>query len=404
MPHAGRFFLFKKRDSIIHMSVMHDKKTVYDLLSRGVEEVIMHDHAEKRLLSGEKLRVKLGIDPTAPDLHLGHTVVLRKLKAFQDAGHHIVLIIGDATAKIGDPSGRSQTRKPLTAQEIKTNVKSYVAQAEKIINIKKTEVCWNSEWHEKKGLQTILALTQTATIQQVLKRDDFAKRLEEGSEISLLETLYPLMQGYDSVEVRADIELGGTDQKFNLLMGRRVQRHFGLPEQDIITLPLLEGTDGVKKMSKSYGNYIGISEVPQAIFGKIMTIPDSLIKKYYTLLTEYDCADSALPYEAKMALAEIVVRDFHSAKLAKDAKEEFIRVFSKKEKPEDAPKLNITKDFTLLDLLIEAGVESKSEARRLISQGAIKINDTQKKNERDIIKLKKGDILRIGKHRFFEIG
>lgn len=385
------------------MAVTHDKKTVSDLLSRGVEEVIVRDHLEKQLLSGEKLRIKLGIDPTAPDLHLGHTVVLRKLKAFQDAGHQIILIIGDATAKIGDPSGRSQTRKPLTEKEIQANVKSYVEQAGKIIDIKKTEVRWNGEWHEKKGLQTILALAQTATIQQVLKRDDFAKRLEEGSEISLLETLYPLMQGYDSVEVKADVELGGTDQKFNLLMGRKVQRHFGLPEQDVMMLPLLEGTDGVKKMSKSYGNYIGIAEVPQAIFGKIMTIPDSLIKKYYTLLTEYDCADNASPYEAKMALGEIIVRDFHSAKAAKEAREEFVRVFSKKEKPEDAPKLKIKKSETLLDTLLEAGVESKSEARRLIAQGAIKINDTQKKDEKEIITLKKGDILRIGKHRFFEI-
>jgi tyrosyl-tRNA synthetase len=385
------------------MSVSHDKKTVADLLSRGTEEVIQRDHLEKRLLSGEVLRVKLGIDPTAPDLHLGHTVVLRKFKAFQDAGHHIVLIIGDATAKIGDPSGRSETRKSLSADDIEKNVKTYIAQAGKIIDIKKTEIRWNSEWHEKKGLQTILALAQAATIQQVLKRDDFEKRLKADSEISLLETLYPLMQGYDSVEVKADIELGGTDQKFNLLMGRKVQRHFGISEQDIITLPLLEGTDGVKKMSKSYGNYIGITEVPQAMFGKIMTIPDSLIKKYYTLVTDYDLASYASPYEAKMALGEIIVKEFYSAKEAKEAREEFVRVFSKKERPEDAPKLKITKSLPLLELLIVSGVESKSEARRLISQGAVKINDEQKKDEREIIKAKKGDILRVGKHKFFEI-
>jgi len=385
------------------MSVRHDKKTVSDLLSRGVEEVIQCDHLEKRLLAGEVLRVKLGIDPTAPDLHLGHTVVLRKFKAFQDAGHHIVLIIGDTTAKIGDPSGRSETRKALSSSDIEKNVQTYIAQAGKIIDIDKTEIRWNSEWHEKKGLQTILALAQAATIQQVLKRDDFEKRLKADSEISLLETLYPLMQGYDSVEVKADLELGGTDQKFNLLMGRKVQRHFGVPEQDIMTLPLLEGTDGVKKMSKSYGNYIGITEVPQAMFGKVMTIPDSLIKKYYTLVTDYDLASDASPYEAKMALGEIIVKEFHSTKEAKEAREEFVRVFSKKERPEDAPKLKVKKSLSLIDLLIEAGVESRGEARRLIIQRAIKINDEQKKDEKEIITVKKGDILRVGKHRFFEL-
>lgn len=385
------------------MSVRHDKKTVSDLLSRGTEEVIQRDHLEKRLLSGEMLRVKLGIDPTAPDLHLGHTVVLRKFKAFQDAGHHIVLIIGDATAKIGDPSGRSETRKALSAHDIEQNVKTYIQQAGKIIDIKKTEIRWNSEWHEKKGLETILSLAQAATIQQVLKRDDFEKRLKADSEISLLETLYPLMQGYDSVEVKADIELGGTDQKFNLLMGRKAQRHFGVPEQDIMTLPLLEGTDGIKKMSKSYGNYIGITEVPQAMFGKIMTIPDSLIKKYYTLVTDFDLADDTSPYEAKMTLGEIIVKEFYSVKEAKEAREEFVRVFSKKERPEDAPKLKVKKGATLLDVLMDAGVESKSEARRLITQGAIKVNDEQKKDEKEIVKAKKGDILRVGKHRFFEI-
>jgi tyrosyl-tRNA synthetase len=292
--------------------ILKDTKKIETILSRGTEQIIMRDHLENALRSGTSLRVKLGIDPTSPDLHLGHTVVLRKLQQFQELGHTIVLIIGDFTARIGDPSGRSETRKILTEKEIQKNLKNYLAQASKVVNVKKAEVRYNSEWHEKKGLAALLELARATTIQQILKREDFQKRLETDSEISLLETLYPILQGYDSVAVRADVELGGTDQIFNLLMGRRVQRYFKMKEQDIVTAPLIEGLDGTKKMSKSYGNAIGIAETPKEMFGKVMAIPDSLIEKYFTLLTDVDIPKNSDPYKSKMFLAETIVEMYHS--------------------------------------------------------------------------------------------
>lgn len=380
-----------------------DKAKIDELLFRGVEEIIDREHLEQALLSGKKLRVKFGIDPTSPDIHLGHTVPLRKLAQFQAMGHQIVLIIGDFTAKIGDPTGRSNERKPLSDDDVKKNMKEYLAQAGKVIDIKNTEIHYNSEWHSHEGLASTLEMARAATFQQIIKRADFQKRIEAGNDITILEILYPLFQGYDSVKINSDIEIGGSDQKFNLLMGRRVQRHFGQAEQDILTLPLLEGTDGVQKMSKSYGNYVGISESPNEMFGKIMTIPDSLIEKYFTLLTNAEVPNSS-PYEAKMALSEIIVSDFHSSAEAKEAREEWIRVFSKKERPEDAPKLTIKeKELSLIELILHAGIESKSEARRLVEQNAVKLNDVVKKDINEIIILKSGDMLRIGKHRFFEI-
>jgi len=374
------------------------------ILSRGTEEIIEKEHLEKILRSGKKLRVKLGIDPTAPDIHLGHSVVLRKLKQFEDLGHKIVLIIGDFTAQIGDPSGRNETRKPLSEKEIQKNLEGYLEQAGKIINIKKAEVRHNSEWHEKGGLKHILSITQSATVQQILRRDDFKKRLAEDSEISMLETLYPILQGYDSVAVKADVELGGTDQKFNLLMGRRVQRHFGMDEQDVLTVPLIEGTDGVKKMSKSYGNYIGLSETPENMFGKTMAIPDTLIKKYFTLLTDIDMPDDMDPYQAKTLLAEIITGMYHPKKETEKAKEQWIRTFSKKENPEDAPELKVGKEkISLLDLLTKSGVESKSEARRLIMQNAIRLDEDIKNNPDEIISIKGKEILKVGKKKFFKL-
>lgn len=374
------------------------------ILTRGTEEVIEKEHLEKVLHSGKKLRVKLGIDPTAPDIHLGHSVVLRKLKQFQDLGHTIVLIIGDFTARIGDPSGRNEARKPLTAEEIEKNLKGYLEQAGKIIDIKKTEIRRNSEWHKKGGLEHILSIAQSATIQQILRRDDFKKRLAEDSDISLLETLYPILQGYDSVAVKADVELGGTDQKFNLLMGRRVQRHFGMNEQDVLTVPLIEGTDGIKKMSKSYGNYIGLSETPENMFGKTMAIPDTLIKKYFTLLTDTDAPDDMDPYRAKTLLAETITGIYYSKKEAEKAKNEWTRIFSNKENPEDAPELKIgKKKISVLDLLVKSGMESKSEARRLITQNAIRLNEDIKKDPDEIISVQGGEILKVGKKKFFKL-
>ena len=274
-----------------------DEKTIEKILGRGVEEVIAKGHLEAALRSGKKLRVKFGIDPTAPDLHLGHAVPLRKLRQFQDLGHKAVLIIGDFTAMIGDPSGRVGARPPLTKERVKENMKRYLRQAGKIINVKNAEIHYNSKWLGKK--QTIIELSRAATVQQVLHREDFKKRIAEGGDVTLLEVLYPLLQGYDSVMVKADAEIGGTDQKFNLLMGRQIQRYFGMAEQDILMVPLLEGTDGVRKMSKSYDNYIGLDAVPSEMFGKIMSIPDQLIDKYYVFLTDKE-RKIANPYPAKI--------------------------------------------------------------------------------------------------------
>jgi len=383
---------------------MVNNKEIEKILNRAVDEIIEKKHLEQMLKSKRQLRVKLGIDPTAPDIHLGHTVVLRKLHQFQKLGHKAILIIGDFTATIGDPSGRVEARKPLTEKEVKKNLEKYLSQAGKVIDIKKTEIRYNSEWYKKGGLKLILELTKKVSVQQVLERDDFQKRLKEGNQITILEQIYPLLQGYDSVAVKADIEIGGTDQKFNMLMGRRIQRAFNLPEQDIITLSLIEGTDGVRKMSKSLGNYIAIDEKPDEIFGKIMAIPDSLIEKYFITLTDKEPPIDIEPREKKLILAETIVEMYHSKILAKKAKENWIKTFSKKEIPEDIPVLKITNNqLSIVQLLIIAGIKSKSEARRLIIQNAIEINGQIKNNPYEIISFQGGEILKIGKRKFFKI-
>lgn len=389
---------------MIEYSYMKQNGKIIKLISRGVEEVIVKEHIANALNSGKKLRVKLGIDPTAPDIHLGHSVVLRKLREFQDLGHKIVLIIGDFTARIGDPSGKNEMRKPLTESEIKKNMKGYLTQASKIIDIKKTEIHYNSEWHENGGLEHMLSIAQSATVQQILKRDDFKKRIAMDSEISVLEMLYPILQGYDSVAIKADVEIGGTDQKFNLLMGRKVQRHFDMPEQDIVTLPLLEGTDGIKKMSKSLENYISLTENPKDMFGEVMAIPDTLIKKYFELLTDIDPPKNLGPYESKMILAETIVGIYHSPVVAKQEREKFVKIFSKKETPENLPELQIVShQLPITDLLVKAGISSKNEARRLITQNAVEINGTTRNNPNKIISLNGGDVIKIGKKKFFRI-
>lgn len=374
------------------------------LLERGVEEVIVRENLKKRLVRGDKLRVKFGIDPTAPDIHLGHSVVLRKLRQFQDAGHTVVLIIGDFTARIGDPSGRNEMRKPLSPETIKENMKSYLKEAGLIVDVKKAEVRYNSEWHEKKGLAHLLSITQSATVQQVLKRDDFKKRLDADTDIAVLELLYPILQGYDSVEVRADLEVGGTDQKFNLLMGRRVQRHFDLPEQDVMTFPLLEGTDGVKKMSKSAHNYIALTDAPADMFGKIMAVPDALLPKYYTLLTDLSFKEGD-PYAAKLTLAETIVKMYHSEKKASAARDAFINTFSKKEVPDEIEIVEVPKKIlssgTLATLAHLEAKKSKSELRRLLSQGAIKVDGKVVKDQEE--KRSDGEVLKIGKKEFKKI-
>lgn len=380
-----------------------------DLLTRGVVEIIEKDHLKKVLESGEKLRVKFGIDPTAPDLHLGHTVPLRKLRQFQDAGHQVVLIIGDFTARIGDPSGKTKTRVPLSEKEVKANLKNYLKQAGKVLNLKKIEFHYNSKWFLKSP-KLLLEIMSAISMVRALERDDFQKRIKAGGDVTLLETLYSGLQGYDSVEVKADVEIGGTDQKFNMLMGRRMQRKYNMPEQDVLTLPLLEGTDGVHKMSKSLGNYIGLTEKPEIMFGKAMSVPDELAMKYAELLTELPLADFSEklkkdPRAAKLLLAGTIIEMYHGKSAAKKAEEEFIRVVSKKGVPEKIPTLTLNaKRLTLLDLLVETKMAtSKSEARRLIEQGGVKINGEKQTDSNKMIDLKKEILLQVGKRNYLTV-
>ncbi|MCX6742940.1 MAG: tyrosine--tRNA ligase [Candidatus Parcubacteria bacterium] len=367
---------------------MTDEKLIEEILRRGVDEIIVRESLAKKLKSGRQLRVKFGIDPTGADLHIGHAVPLRKLKQFQDLGHQVILLIGDYTAMIGDPSGRDKTRPILNEKDVKRNMKTYLTQAAKIINVKKAEIRHNSEWYAKPGFAGLLMdLTSRITVARVLERDDFQKRIKEGSDIQMQEMMYPLLQGYDSVMLKADVELGGTDQKFNLLMGRKVQKKYGQPEQDIMTTPLLEGIDGERKMSKSYGNYIALLDTPDDMFGKVMSIPDSLIKKYFELATEVPIAEVEKeikdPMRAKKHLAREIITLYHSAKAAKDAEENFVKVFQKKEKPEDIPtyklsagSVNLILKRNIINVLVKTGLaSSNSDARRLIEQKGIKVDD-----------------------------
>lgn len=387
------------------------------LLGRAVNEIINRDSLEAKLKSGKILRVKLGIDPTAPDIHLGHTVSLIKLKQFQDLGHKAVLIIGDFTAAIGDPAGRFEYRKPLSPQIIMKNLKTYLKQIAKIIDIKKTEVCYNNKWFGKMTLKELFFLTSQVTIQQLIEREDFQKRMKSNQAIALIEVLYPLFQGYDSVMVKADVEIGGEDQKVNLLMGRRVQRVYKVPEQDILTTWLIEGVDGAKKMSKSFGNYIGIAEKPNVIFGKIMSIPDSLIIKYFRALTmiadsEIDKFEMELkskktnPRDIKGKLAYEIVKIYHGEKSAKEAEEEFNKVFRKHELPEKMPVVILKKgSYDAPDLLLKLNmVKSKGEARRLVNENAVKINGETVKDPKIKINAASGLVVQIGKKRFVKIG
>lgn len=386
------------------------------LLSRNIEEVIVKPHLEERLKKGEKLRIKLGADPTAPDLHLGHSVVLRKLKEFQDLKHKIVFIIGDFTAKIGDPTGRLKTRPALSDAEIKKNAETYFKQVGKILNIKKTEIRYNSEWFAKEGWSDVLKLVSKFTVARILERDDFAKRLKQGIDIGVHEILYPIMQAYDSVQVCADVEIGGTDQKFNMLTGRDLQRKLKFPEQDVITVPLLVGLDGKEKMSKSKGNYIALFDSPNEMYGKIMSIPDNLIIQYFKLLTDVEAfeikqmeeqLENSLinPRDLKARLAREVVILYHGIDKALTAEKEFEKIFKKKEKPTKIPEIKIKeKKLRLVDLLLRVKlVTSKSEARRLISQGGVKIDSRIIKEWNQIVEVKPGMVIQVGKRRFMKI-
>ena len=392
----------------------------FRLISHGVADLLPEDEFKKKLeksvATNTPLIIKLGLDPTAPDIHLGHTVVLRKLKLFQDFGHRVIILIGDFTARIGDPTGKSVTRPPLTEEQVITNAKTYQEQIFKVLDPEKTEVRFNSEWLSKLDFADVLKLASKYTVARMLERDDFHKRYTEGRPISIHEFMYPLMQGYDSVALKADVEFGGTDQTFNLLMGRHLQGEEGMPEQTIITMPILEGLDGVQKMSKSLGNYIGISEAPSEMYGKAMSIPDELMMSYFMLVTDMSIEEQeqlskdlesgvAHPRDVKMKLAHTIVRLYHGEEAANFGQEEFIRVFQKHAMPTDIPeyKVAITEEPVFVpQLLSDAGLTaSNGEARRSIKAGAFKI-DGEKCNEEHIV-LKDGMVLQVGKRKFIEI-
>ncbi|MEO5858865.1 MAG: tyrosine--tRNA ligase, partial [Pyrinomonadaceae bacterium] len=366
---------------------------------------------------GKPLRVKLGLDPTAPDIHVGHTVVIRKLKAFQDLGHTVIFLIGDFTGMIGDPSGKNVTRPPLSREEVNANAETYKRQMFKLLDPEKTELRFNGEWMDKFTAVDFIKLCAKTTVKQILERDDFTKRLNEEKPISLHELLYPLVQGYDSVALTADIELGGTDQKFNLLMGRNLQREFDQAPQVVITTPLLEGLDGVNKMSKSLNNYIGIDESPNEMFGKVMSISDDLMWRYYELVTDLTPSEISNlrseieggknPRDTKVNLAKLIIKDFHSQADAIAAEDEFNRRFVKKEIPDEIEEVSIAaQTYKLADLVVASGlVESKGEARRLIEQGGVKINGEKATAGGAEIELSDGTsiVLQIGKLKFAKL-
>ncbi len=375
-------------------------------LTRGCVDVVSKADLAKKLESGKKLKVKLGCDPTSADLHLGHSVALSLLRRFQDLGHTAVLVIGDFTAAVGDPSGRDSTRPVLPREKILENAKTYTEQAFKVLDPSKTEVRFNSEWLDpfvtgKELMQTL----QKVTVAQVLERDDFKKRMASGNPISLLEVLYSLFQGQDSVALQADVELGGTDQIFNLLVGRQLQKNHGQEPQVAITVPLLVGLDGVKKMSKSYGNYVGLNDEPGDMFGKLMSIPDELMPMYYELLTSenMDEIKAMHPMAAKKKLAGLMVTRFHGAEAARAALENFEKVFSKKELPTDMPEFKPEAGALVSAVIFAAGAApSKNKARALIEQGAVRLKG-EKITADGPLAFETGDVLQIGKRHFFKL-
>jgi tyrosyl-tRNA synthetase len=391
-------------------------------LKKGTVDLIREEDLKTKLelsaKTGKPLRVKLGLDPTAPDIHIGHTVVIRKLKAFQDLGHTVIFLIGDFTGMIGDPSGKNVTRPPLSREEININAETYKKQMFKLLDSAKTELRFNGEWMDKFGAADFIKLCAKTTVKQILERDDFTKRMNDEKPISLHELLYPLVQGYDSVALEADVELGGTDQKFNLLMGRNLQREYSQEPQVILTTPLLEGLDGVNKMSKSLNNYIGIDEPPDQMFGKVMSITDDLMWRYYELLTDagvdeintlkFKCeSESENPRDLKVALAKSIISDFHSQQAADKAEDEFNRRFVKKEVPDEIEEKTLPSQvYRLADLVVASGLAaSKGEARRLIEQGGVKI-DSEKATAANVeIELSSGStiLLQVGKLKFAKL-
>ena len=388
-----------------------------DYLKKGCEEVIKEEELLEKIQRGKPLTIKAGFDPTAPDLHLGHAVLLRKMKHFQDLGHRVVFLIGDFTGMIGDPTGRSITRKPLTRDEILANAETFKSQVFKILHPEKTVIDFNSRWLSELGSEGFIKLCAKYTVAQILERDDFQKRMQKAQPISLHELLYPIAQGYDSVILHADVELGGTDQTFNLLVGRELQRQYGQEPQVIMTTPLLEGIDGVEKMSKSLGNYVGITESPTEMFGKLMSISDELMYRYYLLLTDLSQAQieeikQKHPREAKENLAKRIITDFHGPEAAEEAAAEFRKVFSNKQLPDEIEEIVLQQgSYTILDLLrLCEVVASNSDARRMIRQGAVTLMKTgleavKIKEEKANLMLESGSdyILKVGTRRFKKI-
>jgi tyrosyl-tRNA synthetase len=397
-------------------------KEQLDLIKRGTFEIIPEEDLIKKLersISESKpLNIKLGCDPSRPDLHIGHSVVLRKLAQFQSLGHQAILIIGDFTGMIGDPSGRNVTRPALSLQETRENGQSYLEQASKILDKDKTKIVYNSEWLGKMNFEDVIKLSSKYTVARMIERDDFTKRFKAGEPISIHEFLYPLAQAMDSVAIKSDVELGGTDQKFNLLVGRDIQREYGLEPQVIITTPLIVGTDGIEKMSKSYNNYIGISESPQNIFGKTLSIPDNLIYNYFELATDIpndelrkiklQLEDSSVnPRDLKRQLAKKLVEMYHDKNAAEEAEKEFDKIFIKKEVPENIPEYNFEdekNEINILDLITKVNLAgSKGEARRLVMQGGVSIDGEKITDISANIKITGSQVLKVGKRKFIKL-
>ena len=395
---------------------MNDFKKQLEIIKQGIDEIIGEDDLIEKLKSGKKLTIKVGFDPTAPDLHVGHTVILRKMRQFQDLGHKVIFLIGDFTGKIGDPSGKNKTRPPLTNNEIKANAKTYEDQVLKVLDPDKTTIDFNSRWGDKMSAADMIKLAAQSTVARMIERDDFSKRYKNNQPISIHEFLYPLMQGYDSVELEVDVELGGTDQKFNLLVGRDLQKNVGQSPQTIITLPLLEGLDGVKKMSKTEENYIGITEKADDIFGKTMSIPDEIMMKWFDLLSlrpleeikkvDEDIKGGANPRDAKIDLAMELTTRFTSEKEAEKAKDNFFKKFSSNELPSDIEEKEIsyTDMPALPNLLKDLGmVGSTSEAIRLIEQGAVKIDQEKVTSKDQEVSFETKKLIQIGKKKFLYV-
>lgn len=393
-----------------------------EFLKKGTVDFIREEDLKKKLIKSEKtgkpLRIKYGADPTAPDIHIGHTVVIRKLKAFQELGHTAIFLIGDFTGMIGDPSGKNATRPPLSREEIDKNAETYKTQIFKILDLEKTEIRFNSEWMDKFNAADFIKLTSRITVAQILERDDFKKRMREERPISMHELLYPLVQGYDSVELEADVELGGTDQTFNLLVGRSLQKEYQQEPQVVITTPLLEGTDGVNKMSKSLGNYIGIDEAANEMFGKIMSISDELMWRYYELLTDLTIdeinglrlkceAEETNPRDLKIDLAKVIIKEFRNEDDANQAEQNFINQFSKGNLPDEIDETEIASgEYKIADLLLATNmVESKGEAKRLIRQGGVRVSEEKVANAGVDVKIDSSEmtLLQVGKRKFLNV-